>query len=115
MPGMYADADVVAANTTTDNIFAGNQFEFPEVDCYIDIGFTISATGLYVSVFFAGRTIARDLLPNVRAAAPANPVYPDDYFILNEPCLAGERLTCQARNTTGGNITVLTVMRQKAG
>lgn len=100
----------VAANTTTANLIVGNQFEFLDTDSLLDFGFTISAIGIEITVFIGDRTPARSTIPIIKTTSP---IFPDDFILFDVAALMGERLIIEARNTTGGALTVLTTIRQK--
>lgn len=100
-------SDSVAANATETQL-AGNQFEFLDRPAVINAGFAQSAAGLLISVYANGRVLAKDLVPVVKATTP---LFPDDFLINDEVVDAGERLIEDARNTTGGALTLLSVFR----
>jgi len=102
-------SSVIALSTTTANVLVGNQFEFLDSDSLVDFGFAQSATGLEITIFAGDRTFGRSLIPIIKATSP---VFPDDFMLLDVPVLLGERLIIEARNTTAGNLTLLTTVRQ---
>lgn len=92
----------IAANTVVDNVIAGSQFEFLPWHAKVDFGLCQSATGLVLDVYSGQDTLAEQMGPNIRTAAPVNP----DDFTLTDVAAAGERLKVRARNTTGGALTL---------
>jgi len=98
---------VIAANTTVDNIFAGSQFEFIRRDSILSLAAVGSAAGL-VCTFQAGSDLVLEESPVlVRAGFP---VIPDDFYY-QTGAIAGDRIGLRARNTTGGALTLRTVLQ----
>lgn len=91
----------VAANTVTDNVLSGSQFEFLPYDAALNFGMTASATGLIVDVYSGQDTLTEALAPSLQNRVP---IYPDD-FNLTDVAGAGERIKIRVRNTTAGALT----------
>jgi len=98
---------VVPANTTIDNIFTGSQFEFIRRDSILSLAAVASAAGL-VGTFQAGSDLVLEESPLlVRAGFP---VIPDDFYY-QTGAISGDRVGLRVRNTTGGDLTVRTVLQ----
>lgn len=98
---MAVQAQSVAANSMSANIFAGKPFEFAPRNSIARLLGSSSAVGINATVVAGGRTIIQDEpIPQ----SNRYPVEPDD-FILEFPVQAGERIICQLRNTTAGALT----------
>lgn len=97
----------IAANTTIDNIFAGSQFEFIRRDSILSLAAVGSATGL-VGTFQVGSDLVLEESPLlIRAGFP---VIPDDFYY-QTGAIAGDRVGLRCRNTTGGALTLRTVLQ----
>ena len=91
----------VTANTVTDNVLTGSQFEFLPYDASLNFGMTASATGLIVDAYSGQDTLCEGMAPSLQNRFPINP----DDFVLQDVAAAGERIKLRVRNTTGGNLT----------
>lgn len=100
MPLIQASVSV-AANSVTDNVFSGSQFEFLPYNASIEMGMCASATGLVIDAYSGQDTLCEAMNPSTQNRIP---IYPDDYS-LTDVAAAGERLKLRVRNTTGGAIT----------
>ena len=97
----------VPANDTVDNILTGSIYEFMPRNAALSIGNTASAAGLLVTINSGSDTVLEE--------APVNPttnppVIPDDMDV-QDVAAAGERLVIRARNTTGGALTLYTLVQ----
>lgn len=91
----------VAANTTTDNILAGESIEFPRLRAALEILATGSAAGLLLYVQVGSRVVMDyQEIPDTNRY----PFAPDD-LILQAAAGAGERIIIKLRNGTGGSLT----------
>lgn len=91
----------IAANSVTDNVLTGSQFEFLPYNAALNFGMTASATGLTVDAYSGQDTLCENLAPSLQNRFP---IYPDD-FNLTDVAGAGERIKLRVRNTTGGALT----------
>lgn len=92
----------VAANSVTDNVLSGSQFEFLPYNASLQFGLVGSATGLVLDVYSGQDTLCEGLAPSLQNRFP---IFPDD-FNLTDVAAAGERIKVRARNTTGGALTL---------
>lgn len=99
-------SDTIVANTTNDNVLAGNQFEFAPTRSIVEIAVIGSAIGLEVDILIGARAVVTRLIPLLKATAA---IYPDDF--LRAGAQQGERIIIRIRNTTGGNLIALTSVR----
>lgn len=99
-------SDTIVANTTNDNVIAGNQFEFAPTRSIVEVAVIGSAIGLEVDILVGARAVVTRLIPLLKATAA---IYPDDF--LRFGAMAGERIIIRVRNTTGGNLIALTTVR----
>lgn len=100
-------SDVIALNSVNDNVLAGNQFEFAPTRCIVEFGINQSATGLEIDILIGARSVITRMIPLIKTTAP---IYPDD-FPVKAAAMPGERIIIRARNTTGGNLTLLTTVK----
>lgn len=94
----------IPANSVTDNVLSGSQFEFLPWPAKVDFGMLQSATGLVVDVYSGQDTLAESMEPAIAARYPINP----DDFTLTDVAAAGERLKVRVRNTTAGALDFYT-------
>jgi len=97
----------IAANTTVDNIFTGSQFEFIRRDSILSMAVVGSATGL-VATFQVGSDLVLEESPIL--IRTGMPVIPDDFYYQTGG-IAGDRVGLRVRNTTGGALTVRTILQ----
>lgn len=90
----------VLANTTNDNVIAGDQFEFAPSRCIVEFGLEASAIGMEYDVLIGSRAVVTRYIPPIDNR---NAKYPDEFY-LKAGARAGERIIIRARNTTGGNL-----------
>ncbi len=96
----------VAANARTNNILAGNQFEFLPRAAVLGYRASAAAAGLQADFLIGGQSLMES------AGIPGTnrfPILPDD-FLAQFGGLAGERLFLTYLNTTGAAIVVSTVI-----
>lgn len=97
----------VAANSTVDNVITGSIYEFMPRNAALSIGNTASASGLVVTVNSGSDTVLEEAPVNPTTKPP---VIPDDMDV-QDVAAAGERLVIKARNTTGGALTLYTLVQ----
>lgn len=105
--GYMADqARSVAANTVTANIVAGKAHEYLSRRALLRIAPVASAAGINITISVGDRIVVND-----EAVSSANrwPIDPDD-FVFKIPGAAGQKVDVRLRNTTGGALTVNTVI-----
>jgi len=92
----------VAANATSANVLAGNQFEFLARNTGISLRAASALTGISMAFLVGGVSIAQGAL-----IAPTNrtPILPDD-FLLSVGGLKNERMFLTFSNSTGAAIIV---------
>ena len=98
---------VVAANDSVDNIITGSIYEFLPFNAALSIGNNGSATGLVITINTGSDTVQEESPANVSTVSP---VIPDDMDV-QDVAAAGERLVIKARNTTGGALTLRTLVQ----
>lgn len=91
----------LAANTTVDNIFSGSAFEFARQNSLLNMAIVGSATGLVCTIQVGSRVVVEE---SPLAILGTMPKLQDDFYY-SEGVLAGERIICRVRNTTGGALT----------
>lgn len=99
--------DVVVLNSLTDNVLAGEQFEFLPRQTAIALFVTGSAAGLRVSFSIGAEVQCEDAVVNAQNRIP---VIPDD-LLLKAGGRRGERLSLRFRNTTGGSLTARALLQ----
>lgn len=97
----------VAANSTVENVITGSIYEFLPFNAALSIGNNGSATGLVITINTGSDTVQEESPANVSAVSP---VIPDDMDV-QDVAAAGERLVIKARNTTGGALTLRTLVQ----
>jgi hypothetical protein len=100
------DVRSVALGATVSNVLAGKLGEYLARPAIVSVAIVASAVGMFATIMFGERTIVAD-----QEVSGANrfPVLPDDISV-QDAGLAGQRLTINLRNSTGGAITVNTVV-----
>lgn len=98
--------DSIAATTRSANLLDGEQFEFLAQASVVSLGVSASAVGLTLDFFVGG-------VAQVVAAVPPLgdrfPIRPDDVLVAVGG-LPGERMALFATNTTGGALTLHTLV-----
>jgi len=107
VPTIRRAASLAASASATPLV--GDQFEYLPFNAYVEIAITADAVGV-VSTVFAGSDLLQQQAPVSQKAAPATPVYPDDYYITDH-VLAGDRLGVNLTNTTAGAINYHVIAR----
>lgn len=97
----------IAANSTLDNVVTGSIYEFLPYNAAINIGLNGSATGLVATINSGSDTVLEEAPVNVSTAFP---VIPDDMFA-QDVAAGGERLVIKVRNTTGGALTLRSLIQ----
>lgn len=97
----------IAANSTLDNVVTGSIYEFLPWNAAINIGLNGSATGLVATINSGSDTVLEEAPVNVSTAFP---VIPDDMFA-QDVAAGGERLVIKVRNTTGGALTLRSLIQ----
>lgn len=105
MPTM-SDVRSVAANTRTDNILAGEPFEFVASPSIVRVFANGSAAGLRMDLLIGGESLVSDMEVS---SANRFPVRPDD-LVTEHGGSAGDRLFIALRNSTGAAITGQTLV-----
>ncbi len=98
--------DSIAANTRSQNLLDGEQFEFISAPSLIALHLAAAAAGLTIDFFVGGEAQAVALVP---PATNRFPIRPDD-MIARIGGLPGERLALFATNTTGAAIVLNTLL-----
>lgn len=97
----------VAAGAVLDNVLTGSIYEFLPWNAAISIGLNGSATGLVATINSGSDTVLEEAPVNVSTAFP---VIPDDMFA-QDVAAGGERLVIKVRNTTGGALTLRSLIQ----
>lgn len=106
---LYTNKQSVAANATVTNVLAGSQYEFLPFAALVEIGLAADASGVLTTVS-SGSDILQEEGPVPVLAAGVFPKYPDE-FHLSDEAAPGDRLKVAIRNTTGGAVNVITVIK----
>lgn len=107
MPTIRRAASLAANASATPLV--GDQYEYLPFNAYAEIAITADAVGVLATVF-AGTDLLQQQAPVSQKAAPATPVYPDDYYITDH-VLAGDRLGVNLTNSTAGAINYQVIVR----
>jgi len=105
MPIM-TDSQSVAANATVANVLAGKPFEFVSRPSLVRVYATSSATGINGTLLVGGVSAIQDQLISF---ANRFPIRPDD-LLVEVAAQPGSRLVLSYRNTTGGALTVISLV-----
>lgn len=97
----------VAANAIDDNVISGSAFEFARGNILVSLGVAQSATGLFVTLNAGSDIVAEEFEPIIKTTYPLIP----DEFYFNEVSVQGDRLVVRARNSTGGALTLRTIVQ----
>lgn len=103
MPGI-AISESIAANTMSDNLLSGQEFEFLPRRCIVSVAATGSAAGLRMYFEVGGRAIASNYFV---PATNRFPIVPDDSLVAAGSRGGGERLVLRMLNTTAGALTAI--------
>ena len=96
------DTISVAANSTNNNVIAGQKYERSPGDAIGAVYNTGSATGLRAALNVGGLAVSDTI--NV-GAANRTPVVPDDLLVDDWDAPEGALIQLQVENTTGGALT----------
>jgi hypothetical protein len=104
---VMTDRQTVAAGATVNNVLTGKLGEFLGGPSVVKVYQQASAVGCNTSLLIGNETFVQDqeILPFL-ATAPG-PIIPDN-FSAEGAGVQGDRVVIQLRNTTGGNIIVVT-------
>jgi len=97
----------IAANAVNDNVLSGSAFEFARSRQLVSIGACQSATGLFCQIQSGSDVIAEEFEPVIKTTFP---VIPDDMYY-TDVMEQGDRLVVRARNSTGGALTLRTIVQ----
>lgn len=95
-------SDSVPANSSINNVLAGEKYERAPADSFGFAYNTGSATGLFASLNVGGVAVSDTV--NV-GAANRTPVVPDDMLVGGWEAEAGSLIQLKVENTTGGALT----------
>jgi len=93
----------IAANSTNNNVLAGEKYERPPGDAYGACYITGSAVGLEAALNVNGLAVSDTITVN---AQNRSPVVPDDLLIDTWQAEGGALIQLRVENTTGGALTV---------
>ena len=104
---VMTDRQTVAAGATVANVLTGKLGEFLGGPSIVKLYLQAAAVGCNASLLIGNETFMQDqeILPFL-ATAPG-PIIPD-HFACEGAGVQGDRVVVQLRNTTGGNIIVVT-------
>jgi hypothetical protein len=108
MPTITNTTAVLTA--TLVNLVAGSQYEYLPNDANVEIGLLGDVTGGLVTIISGSDLLAQEGAMPFLAGLGNYPKYPDDFHWSDEAA-AGDRLTVQVRNPTGGTINVRWVIK----
>lgn len=98
---------VVDANAAVINVVAGSAFEFARARQIVSIGSVASATGLLINITSGSDLILEESPPMVLGTMPIIP----DHMYYNDVMEQADRLRIGVRNTTGGALTLRTLVQ----
>lgn len=101
-------ANTLAAGAAVSPL-VGDQYEYLPFNALVEIALVSDGAGVVATVF-SGTDLIQQQGPVSQKAAPATPIYPDDYAI-RETSLAGDRLGITLNNTSGAAVNVNTVVK----
>ena len=96
MPTLASPLTAIAANAVVTNIFAGSQYEYLPFHAKVEIAIIGDAAGATFQASL-GTDVIQQGGSVQQKAAPINPVYPDDFHLVDVG-RAGERLSVQILN-----------------
>jgi len=99
--GVARVAPVIALGTTTDNILAGNVYQFLPDNSFNKYYAAISAIGLVVSIVSGTDTLGLNLIPNIRATVNTN-----EDLLAEDTGLKGDQQIIGVNNPTAGALTI---------
>lgn len=113
MPNMLAKqlSASVAANTTNPSLFGSTRFEYAPRPGFINIYVNGSAAGLTARLLIGSEEVVESSQVNTQNRFP---VVPDDLLFGGIAVQAGQRITLEVSNTTGGALTVFARMELEA-
>jgi hypothetical protein len=107
MPPVITNSQSIAAAGSVANLIAGSAFEFARTPELIQIGITVSATGVFCTITNGSDLVAEEFTPYVSASLPIIP----DQMYFSDYAAIGDRLVIKARNPTGGAVTFNSVVQ----
>jgi hypothetical protein len=107
MPSAVITQSVAAGAAV--NFMQGQQYEILPFNAFVEIAIQTSAVGVLATVY-SGTDILQEESPVQIGTVNVLPKYPDDFYLSDE-ALALDRIKVQIRNTTGGALTVVAVVR----
>lgn len=107
MPSLVITQSIAAGASV--NLVAGTQYEFPQFHAHCEFGLVTTATGMLATIY-AGSDLLMQEGPVQIKAVSTFPTYPDDFHV-NDDIAANARLNVTVRNTTGGALVVILVIR----
>lgn len=104
---------ILAANTSV-NVLTGTQYEFLPGSMFprgamVEFGTVTDATGVLRTVQTGSNVVEEESPMNI-ATINQQPVYPD-HFTLNDLVGPGERINLKARDTSGAQRIVMSIVR----
>jgi hypothetical protein len=96
----------VAANSTSQNLMAGNLYEYLDRPSIIEFGMCGSNVGLLATIMLGGQVIVQD---QEISGAARYPIVPDDW-IVKAAGNAGAKIYITLRNRTGGALTAWVIL-----
>lgn len=97
----------IGATSVNDNVVSGSAFEFARSRQLVSIGTVQSATGLYVSIQAGADIVAEEFEPQIKTTFP---IIPDEMYY-TDVMEQGDRLVIRARNSTGGALSLRTIVQ----
>jgi hypothetical protein len=102
MPTIRTALIAMTAGQTGLSIFAGSQYEYLPFHAKVEVAVIADAAGVTMQAYL-GSDVLQQGGSVTQKAAPINPVYPDDYHLVDVG-RAGERLTVLLSATGIANI-----------
>ena len=102
---------IVPANDVVENVLAGSAFEFARQNTFASMGVVQESAGVFVTIQSGGDVVAEEFQPEIELADfPAR----DSQFYYNDVAVNGDRLVIRARNSTGADIVLRTIVELTA-
>ena len=110
MPTIRVVTSVLAANSVAFPL-AGSQYEYLPFNARVEFAIVTDAAAgdEFQTTVYSGTDVLQQQGP-MSVKATAQPVYPDD-FLLDDVAAAGERLSVELNQGTGGDLEVETTVK----
>lgn len=98
---------IVPANGTVDNVLTGSAFEFARANQILSMGCVQEATGLFITIQTGSDIVLEESPPAISGDFPST----DSEMYYADVAVPGDRIVIRARNSTGGDINLRTLVQ----